>query len=160
MKVGLYFGSFNPIHIGHLIIASHVANHGDVQQVWMVVSPQNPLKPSSVLLNELNCFKEQESRKLLAQKIGVRQDHVAEYLFDEAGKKIESDTLLPRLIQQKENITAYITQKYLNGYLSRFESNIYAFPANDTNYVIDGRTLANFQQQADNGKPTFWRNLV
>ncbi|MBK8364393.1 MAG: HAMP domain-containing histidine kinase [Bacteroidetes bacterium] len=115
---------------------------------------------SSVLLNELNCFKERESRKLLAQKIGVRQDHVAEYLFDEAGKKIESDTLLPRLIQQKENITAYITQKYLNGYLSRFESNIYAFPANDTNYVIDGRTLANFQQQADNGKPTFGRNLV
>lgn len=52
MKIGLYFGSFNPIHIGHLIIANHVANHSDVQQVWFVVSPQNPLKPSSVLLNE------------------------------------------------------------------------------------------------------------
>lgn len=52
MKIGLYFGSFNPIHIGHLIIASHVANHTDMQQVWFVVSPQNPLKPSSVLLNE------------------------------------------------------------------------------------------------------------
>lgn len=52
MKVGLYFGSFNPIHIGHLIVASHVANHTDMQQVWFVVSPQNPLKSSSVLLNE------------------------------------------------------------------------------------------------------------
>ena len=52
MKIGLYFGSFNPIHIGHLIVASHVANHTDMQQVWFVVSPQNPLKPSSVLLNE------------------------------------------------------------------------------------------------------------
>lgn len=52
MKIGLYFGSFNPIHIGHLIIASYVANHTDMQQVWFVVSPQNPLKPSSVLLNE------------------------------------------------------------------------------------------------------------
>ena len=52
MKIGLYFGSFNPIHTGHLIIASHVANHTDIQQVWFVVSPQNPLKPSSVLLNE------------------------------------------------------------------------------------------------------------
>ncbi len=52
MKVGLYFGSFNPIHIGHLIIASYVANHTNMQQVWFVVSPQNPLKPSSVLLNE------------------------------------------------------------------------------------------------------------
>jgi nicotinate-nucleotide adenylyltransferase len=54
MKIGLYFGSFNPIHIGHLIIASHVANYTDVQQVWFVVSPQNPLKPSASLLNEYN----------------------------------------------------------------------------------------------------------
>ena len=52
MKVGLYFGSFNPIHIGHLIIGSFVANNTDVQQVWFVVSPQNPLKPSNSLLNE------------------------------------------------------------------------------------------------------------
>jgi nicotinate-nucleotide adenylyltransferase len=52
MKIGLYFGSFNPIHIGHLIIANHVANYTDVHQVWFVVSPQNPLKPSSTLLNE------------------------------------------------------------------------------------------------------------
>jgi nicotinate-nucleotide adenylyltransferase len=52
MKVGLYFGSFNPIHIGHLIVASHVANYTDMQQVWFVVSPQNPLKTSAALLNE------------------------------------------------------------------------------------------------------------
>ncbi len=52
MKVGLYFGSFNPIHIGHLIIADFVANNSPVQQVWFVVSPQNPLKQSSSLLNE------------------------------------------------------------------------------------------------------------
>lgn len=52
MKVGLYFGSFNPIHIGHLIIGSFVANNTDVDQVWFVVSPQNPLKKSSTLLNE------------------------------------------------------------------------------------------------------------
>ncbi|MEN9685750.1 MAG: hypothetical protein RLZZ28_1536 [Bacteroidota bacterium] len=52
MKIGLYFGSFNPIHVGHLIVASHVANHTEIQQVWLVVSPQNPLKPSAVLLNE------------------------------------------------------------------------------------------------------------
>lgn len=52
MKVGLYFGSFNPIHIGHLIIGSFVANNTEVDQVWYVVSPQNPLKKSSTLLNE------------------------------------------------------------------------------------------------------------
>ena len=52
MKVGLYFGSFNPVHIGHLIIANHVADNTDLDQVWFVVSPQNPFKNSSVLLNE------------------------------------------------------------------------------------------------------------
>lgn len=52
MKIGLYFGSFNPIHTGHCIIAHHMANHTDLQQVWLVVSPQNPFKPAAALLNE------------------------------------------------------------------------------------------------------------
>jgi nicotinate-nucleotide adenylyltransferase len=52
MKIGLYFGSFNPVHHGHLIIASHVVQSSGLDQVWFVVSPQNPLKPSVGLLNE------------------------------------------------------------------------------------------------------------
>jgi len=56
MKIGLYFGSFNPIHVGHLIIATHVINTTDLQQVWLVVSPHNPLKPSASLLNEYHRF--------------------------------------------------------------------------------------------------------
>lgn len=52
MKIGLYFGSFNPVHTGHLIIANTALNDTDLEQVWMVVSPQNPLKISASLLNE------------------------------------------------------------------------------------------------------------
>jgi nicotinate-nucleotide adenylyltransferase len=52
MKVGLYFGSFNPIHTGHCIIANHVAYNTDIEQVWLIVSPQNPFKISASLLNE------------------------------------------------------------------------------------------------------------
>lgn len=52
MKIGLYFGSFNPIHHGHLIIATYMVQETDLDQVWFVVSPQNPLKPSNGLLNE------------------------------------------------------------------------------------------------------------
>lgn len=52
MKVGLYFGSFNPIHNGHLIIANYIIQNTSLEQVWFVVSPQNPLKKSSTLLNE------------------------------------------------------------------------------------------------------------
>ena len=51
MKVGLYFGSFNPIHNGHLIIANYIVQNTSLDQVWFVVSPQNPLKRSSSLLN-------------------------------------------------------------------------------------------------------------
>jgi nicotinate-nucleotide adenylyltransferase len=52
MKIGLFFGSFNPIHVGHLIIATHVINYTDLKKVWFVVSPHNPLKNPLTLLNE------------------------------------------------------------------------------------------------------------
>jgi nicotinate-nucleotide adenylyltransferase len=52
MKIGLYFGSFNPVHVGHLIIAGYAAEHTDLEKVWLVVSPQNPFKKEQTLLNE------------------------------------------------------------------------------------------------------------
>lgn len=52
MKIGLFFGSFNPIHVGHLIIANFMATQTDLQQVWLVVSPQNPLKPKNTLARD------------------------------------------------------------------------------------------------------------
>jgi nicotinate-nucleotide adenylyltransferase len=50
LKTGLFFGSFNPIHSGHLMIASYMAEYTDLKQVWFVVSPHNPLKEKSTLL--------------------------------------------------------------------------------------------------------------
>jgi nicotinate-nucleotide adenylyltransferase len=52
MRVGLYFGSFNPVHCGHLIIANHILNESDLARIWFIVSPQNPFKQGSSLLNE------------------------------------------------------------------------------------------------------------
>lgn len=52
MKIGLYFGTFNPIHVGHLVIANYMADYTDLDQVWLVVSPQNPLKKKSSLLTD------------------------------------------------------------------------------------------------------------
>jgi len=52
MKIGLYFGTFNPIHVGHLIIANHMAEHSDLDQIWMVVTPHNPLKQKNTLLDD------------------------------------------------------------------------------------------------------------
>ena len=52
MKIGLYFGTFNPIHIGHMIIANHVAEYSGLNQIWMVVTPHNPLKIKDTLLDD------------------------------------------------------------------------------------------------------------
>ena len=51
-KTGLFFGSFNPIHNGHLILANYMAEFTDLDEVWFVVSPQNPLKEKTSLLAE------------------------------------------------------------------------------------------------------------
>lgn len=50
MKIGLYFGTFNPIHVGHLIIANFLVENSDLDQVWMVITPHNPLKKKAGLL--------------------------------------------------------------------------------------------------------------
>ena len=54
MKIGLFFGSFNPIHIGHLIIAETMAQSDELEQVWFVVSPHNPFKKKRNLLHEFD----------------------------------------------------------------------------------------------------------
>lgn len=56
MKIGLFFGSFNPIHVGHLIIGNIMAETTDLDKVWFVVSPQNPFKPSKGLLHEFDRY--------------------------------------------------------------------------------------------------------
>lgn len=54
MKTGLFFGSFNPIHIGHLAIANYIVEFTDLDDIWFIVSPQNPLKAKETLLDDNN----------------------------------------------------------------------------------------------------------
>lgn len=53
-KIGLFFGSFNPVHIGHLILANYILENSDMDELWFVVSPQNPFKDKKSLLNDHN----------------------------------------------------------------------------------------------------------
>src|SRR5690606_16645761 len=55
-RIGLFFGSFNPIHTGHLIIANIMAENTDLKKVWFVISPQNPFKPGKGLLHEFDRY--------------------------------------------------------------------------------------------------------
>ena len=56
IKIGLYFGTFNPIHLGHLIIANHMVEHSDLDEIWLVVTPHNPFKNKSSLLDNHHRF--------------------------------------------------------------------------------------------------------
>jgi nicotinate-nucleotide adenylyltransferase len=56
MNIGLYFGTFNPIHVGHLIIANHMVENSDLDEVWLVVTPHNPFKKKSSLLDNNHRF--------------------------------------------------------------------------------------------------------
>ncbi|HEV8504725.1 MAG TPA: nicotinate (nicotinamide) nucleotide adenylyltransferase [Chitinophagaceae bacterium] len=67
MKIGLFFGSFNPVHIGHLIIASHILNETRLDKIWLVVSPVNPFKIDADLLNE--------NARLSLVETALRSDH-------------------------------------------------------------------------------------
>ncbi|MGM0406800.1 MAG: nicotinate (nicotinamide) nucleotide adenylyltransferase [Bacteroidota bacterium] len=57
MKIGLFFGSFNPIHIGHLAIANYLLEFGNLDKIWLIVSPHNPLKKEETLLDENERYK-------------------------------------------------------------------------------------------------------
>lgn len=95
MPIGLYFGSFNPIHIGHLIIANHVLNSSDVQKIWFVVSPQNPFKKTATLLNEYD-------RLHLVQKVVEN---------DVRFKAIDIEFSLPKPSYTASTLT-YLQEKY------------------------------------------------
>ncbi|MBU3011619.1 nicotinate-nucleotide adenylyltransferase [Polaribacter vadi] len=56
MKIGLYFGTFNPIHVGHLIIANYMVENSDLDEIWMVVTPHNPFKKKSSLLDNYHRY--------------------------------------------------------------------------------------------------------
>jgi nicotinate-nucleotide adenylyltransferase len=56
MKVGLFFGTFNPVHIGHMAIAGYLAEFADLHEVWMVVTPNNPHKATGSLLQDYHRF--------------------------------------------------------------------------------------------------------
>jgi nicotinate-nucleotide adenylyltransferase len=66
MKIGLFFGSFNPVHVGHLLIANYMISFTDIDELWFMVSPQNPLKDKALLIDD--------SSRLEMLKIAVHEN--------------------------------------------------------------------------------------
>jgi nicotinate-nucleotide adenylyltransferase len=97
MKIGLYFGSFNPIHNGHLIIANYALNETDIKKIWFVISPQNPFKRNNSLLNEYD--------RLHLVRLSLQEDTRM--------KAIDVEFKLPKP-SYTANTLVYLNEKYPN----------------------------------------------
>lgn len=97
MKIGLFFGSFNPIHIGHLIIADTMAAATDLEQVWFIVSPQNPFKKNKSLLHEFDRYDMVE--KAIADNSKLKVNDV-EFLMPKPSYTIDTLTKLQEKFPQ------------------------------------------------------------
>ena len=131
MKVGLYFGTFNPIHNGHLTIANHLAEHSDLDQIWFVVTPLSPFKKKSSLLDNYHrlemvylATKEYDKLKPSDIEFGLKQPNYTidtlTYLFEKFPNHHFS------LIMGEDNLKSF--HKWKNYELILENHNIYVYP--------------------------------
>jgi nicotinate-nucleotide adenylyltransferase len=99
MKIGLFFGSFNPIHVGHLIIANYMATQTDLKQIWLVVSPHNPLKPKSTLARDRDRFNMVELA--IGENLLLKASNI-EFKLPKPSYTIDTLTYLKELYPQHE----------------------------------------------------------
>ncbi|WP_131536419.1 nicotinate (nicotinamide) nucleotide adenylyltransferase [Pedobacter nototheniae] len=98
-KTGLFFGSYNPIHTGHLIIANYMANHTELDEVWLVVSPHNPLKDKSGLTN---MYDRLEMAKLATENAENIRVSDIEFALPQPSYTIDTLTYLHEKYPEKE----------------------------------------------------------
>ncbi len=131
MKIGLYFGTFNPIHIGHLIIANHMAEYSDLDQIWFVVTPQSPFKVKASLLDNHHRF--EMVYRATADYHKLRPNDI-EFGLPQPNYTIDSLTYLQEkhpnyefaLIMGEDNLKSF--HKWKNYELILANHNIYVYP--------------------------------
>jgi nicotinate-nucleotide adenylyltransferase len=134
MKIGLFFGSFNPIHIGHLIIANTMAENTDLQEVWLVVSPQNPFKKNAGLLHEFDRYEMVELAINDSNKLKVSD---VEFHLSRPSYTIDTLTYLSEkypqhkfvLIIGEDNLASFTKWKNYDKILEYYELYVYPRPA-------------------------------
>ena len=142
MKIGLYFGSFNPVHNGHMMIANYLAEYSDLEQIWMVVSPQNPLKPAKGLLQDYHRFHLVELAigdypKIKASKIEFDLPKPSYTIHTLTYLKEKFPTHQFALIMGADNLQTF--HKWKNYEIILEEHELYVYPRNES----DGGDLKN-----------------
>lgn len=136
MKIGLFFGSFNPIHIGHLIIAGYMTEFTDLDRVWFVISPHNPLKDKKTLLSDnhrlqMVSLSIEDNRKLKASNIEFKLPqpsytiHTLTYLSEKYPNQHFA------LIMGSDNLQTFHKWKNYEQILEHYEIYVYPRPGFD-----------------------------
>lgn len=138
MKIGLFFGSYNPIHTGHLIIANYMANHTSLDEVWFVVSPHNPLKEKSGLAN---MYDRLEMATLATEKATNLRVSNIEFNLPQPSYTIDTLVHLQErypnnqfvLIMGADNLVSFKKWKNYEVLLKNYEIYVYPRPGADVN---------------------------
>ncbi len=138
MKIGLYFGSFNPIHIGHLIIANHITTFSNLNETWFVVTPHNPFKKKSSLLDN---YQRLEMVHLATQDYDYLKPSAIEFNLPQPNYTINTLAYLQEkhpnhefaLIMGEDNLKGF--HKWKNYELILEHHDIYVYPRISGNVV-------------------------
>ncbi|RNL55160.1 nicotinate (nicotinamide) nucleotide adenylyltransferase [Pedobacter jejuensis] len=136
LKTGLFFGSYNPIHTGHLIIANYMANHTELDEVWLVVSPHNPLKDKSGLTN---MYDRLEMAKLATENAENIRVSDIEFSLPQPSYTIDTLTYLHEKYPEKEfvlimgadNLVSFKNWKNYGILLKNYQIYVYPRPGSD-----------------------------
>ena len=147
-KVGLFFGTFNPIHIGHLIIANHIEEYSDLDEVWLVVTPHNPHKEKRTLLNDIHRYQMVEIAledypKLKASKIefGLKQPNYTVITLVHLREKHPNHQF--SLIMGEDNLENFHKWKNYESIIENHDLYVYprVFKTKKNNLKIDAKYL-------------------
>jgi nicotinate-nucleotide adenylyltransferase len=136
-RVGLFFGSFNPIHVGHLVIANYVLSDSDLDEVWLVVSPHNPLKEKSSLAPDYDRLRMVDLA--IGDNLKIKSSNI-EFLLPKPSFTIDTLTYLSEkhpnkqfvLIMGGDNISTLDKWKNYQELLDKYKILVYVRPGYDT----------------------------
>jgi nicotinate-nucleotide adenylyltransferase len=165
MKIGLFFGSFNPVHVGHMIIANFMATQTDLDQVWMIVSPQNPLKDKKTLAKERTRYNLVqlaigENSKIKASDIEFKlpkPSYTIDTLTYLKEKKAENEYVL---IMGSDNLETLHKWKNYEILLAEYAIYIYKRPEFENKSYLNHPNIHYFEAPMMNISSTFIRDCI
>lgn len=136
MKIGLFFGSFNPVHVGHMVIANYMLTNSDLKEIWFVVSPQNPLKEKKSLLSATHRL--QLVKEAIGDHAGMKASNI-EFSMPQPSYTINTLSYLKEkfptnefaLILGADNLETFHKWKNYEAILEHYQLYVYPRPASD-----------------------------